>query len=177
MRNAAAPIPAIVAPAVNNEQAKREIRKLNIALQDAERAHDSASQDRLRRLLVFGHRLIEERAKDPAKRSRVFAELLRDCGIDKNRASEAMKYAGYVEELGTDSVPNELPDLREAGIDKKPRKAEADSNEEPGESKSEADEVYDVTGRIMRKAQSWDDDKRRLLVHELKNLIEALEAM
>lgn len=181
-----APVPAIVQPADDLEQDKREVRKANVALQDAERSKETAAQEELRRLLAFGQKLVKVRLRWPAKsglKAKPWGDFLRDCGIEEWRARDAMKYAGYVEEHSCDSQES-LPDRREAGIDRKPRKSDKQGQKpqsedviEPKATKSEMDDVWDVTAKVMTRARAWNRDKRRALIHELRNLIDSLEAM
>jgi hypothetical protein len=150
---------AEVRPVRDIEQAKREGREKWIALQDAERAtqkaaeqHESKRQNEARARLEMGQFLIRERGKFPksGRNAKHWGELLADIGIDQPRAWELMKYAGYVEERSgqwSDHISSEslysdenLPSLRDAGIDKKPRKNEIDDSREVPD--SEREEIY-----------------------------------
>jgi hypothetical protein len=179
-------VAAIVAPETSEaEQARREISKLNTALADAERAHDSASQVRLKRLLALGERLVLERSRHPRKgpKARSWGELLHDCGIDGPRAWEAMKYAGYVEKVSSDSedTPTALPDLREAGIDKKPRKSDVDASGDDSEPSAAASDwdiaQMKVCERVKSFAMKLPDDKRGDLAFSLRQLADTIEEM
>ena len=42
---------------------------------------------------------------------------------------------------------------------------------------SASDDVYDTTGKLMKRAATWDRERRLILINELKNVIDSLEAM
>lgn len=138
---------SIVQPAIDIAAIGRAVRQAHIALQDAERAETHAEQvaatrreEAARRRVELGRQLCEARKAWPAKGpgrvgGKSWGEWLLDQGIEERRAREWMQIAGYVESLAAEKVPatfsdvagtpTPAPTLREAGIDKRPRKSDA----------------------------------------------------
>ena len=165
------PIPAIVESAVDLKSIERQVQKAKIALDDADRlvdatgkSHESAVEQQRRARVEIGRQLVE------AKRGCRHGEwlpLLERCGIDKSTAARWMQLAGFVEtKLLTDSDVSNLPapTLRDAGIDKRPRKSELEREEQP-------DPVTDWTREVeSRRAQpeapSLDIDRELSRIHD-----------
>lgn len=179
MRNLLAPVPGIVQAVDESDRARRELAKLWVALQDAERVEESASQELRRRMLVLGQWLNDEREKYPKKgpKSKAWGDLLRDCGIEHQRASEAMRYAGYVEEVSPESGDT-LPSLRDAGVDQKSRKvdSDADASRDSGETDWEVARMK-LCERVKTLASRMPDEKKGDLVFSLRQLANAIEEM
>lgn len=103
------------------------------AIADALRALDVAEDDASRRRLELGRALVRARSAWPASgpKARGWGELLERHGISSQRASEWMRLAGYVDEVIPPSDGEiEVPTMREAGIDKRPRASDDDAADE-----------------------------------------------
>lgn len=142
-------------PAVDVRQAARAVRKAHVALQDAERAESQAAEvhgqkadEAARRRLELGRELILARKAWPARgpNAKGWGDFLRDAGIDDATARRYMALAGYAEEvsLTDDRVSETVPTYREAGIDRRERKAEAENDDsDPVEHEPDIEEDID----------------------------------
>lgn len=136
------PIPAIVESDLARHVAA--VDKAMSRFDEAKRGEDAAEQRvaaarqvTARARLELGRALIAARACWPARgpKAKGWSDFLRVRVLDPDVALDAMRYAGFVEEFpGTpDDVPGNLPTLREAGIDVRPRAADQDdqADDEP----------------------------------------------
>lgn len=111
-----------------------EVRAAFSALREAEAQSIKAEKklDDIRRAvglrkLELGRALVRARSAFPRSgpKAKGWGEFLEKEGLDQPRAWELMKLAGYVEVSSTSGGrADEMPTLREAGIDKRPRKGE-----------------------------------------------------
>jgi len=183
MRNVNAPIAGIVEPAESAaEQAIREGKKRNAAVEKALTKRNTGVQEHLRELLSLGEFLAGQRVKHPTKgpKAKSWGDYLAACAIPGQRAWEAMKYAGYVEKVSPDSGDT-LPDLRDAGIDTKPRKS---GDEEPADTSESAKAAADwdivqmkMCERVKSFATKLPDDKKGDFVFSLRQLADTIEEM
>jgi hypothetical protein len=186
---------AIIAPAIDLDQVSREILREHIALQDAERKlkameikTDEQRQACERRRLEIGRMLAAVRPS--IKRGGWYA-FIEKLAIGADSAERWMRLAGYVEEITRtegDVRVNEarVPTLRDAGIDKRPRKSEVRNDEQPdrepvrqsGAPALDIDsELLGIHQKIMAHAKTWPATARLALAHELRAMAELIEEM
>ncbi len=196
-------IAAIVEPAVAH--VSKSIIAEHIALQDVERQIASAekrigslNEERARRRVELGRLLIE--AKRGVKHGQ-WLPYLEKLGIDRQRANEWMRLAGFVEEQPKcpafenvghlSSTPTSgfrtsldapAPTLRDAGIDKRPRKSDAPKAlpvvEAPPPKLNDLEAaLMSLDKTIMKYAQAWPLPSRRTLAQTLRSVAARIEKM
>ena len=174
------PTLSIVESAVDIRALERRVQTANIALQDIDKRvekvgkqFEAVQEERRKARLVLGRELIEARKQWPARgpRAKGWGDFLAAQGIDQDVALGHMKYAGFVEEAfpgAPEDVPGNLPNGREAGIDKRPRKSEQDDdNAEP----SALATLIKAVGSVVRK---WPGDQMEI-VRALRRYADELE--
>ena len=184
-------IAAIVESAIDINQLTREILKEHIALQDDERSADAHERKSVgfreaaaRRRVEIGRRLIEVKA---VTKHGGWLPYLEKLGIEKQRASEWMRLAGFVEtEFKSPTSANDghlMPTLADAGIDKRPRKRE-EQPDQPNDAAPLASYRNDidralmaVDKTVMSYAKSWPKRSRLDLIRTLRSVAARIEQM
>ena len=191
-------VAAIIAPAVDLGQIEREIQREIVAMQDADRA-ESAAVERVektaeaarRQRVVVGQRLVE--AKRAVKHGQ-WLPFLERLGVTKQRASEWMRIAGFVEDetkSPTSASGGHLnpPTLADAGIDRRPRKRDEephygsdsiahDAASNPNPSLDISRDLAKLTDKICSFAESIADKRyRALVVNQLRETARLIEEM
>lgn len=190
----------LIESAFDLKRIEREVQQAHIALRDAETASETserkATTDReeaARRRVELGRALIE--ARRGCKHGE-WLPLLERCGIQERTARRWMELAGWVESKSdTDGDVSDLPaapTLRDAGIDKRPRKSEqsrAASNELPPQSPNEEETVplpratdldralVSIHKTMMGYAKTWPRRSRIELAKTLRSLASEIEGM
>lgn len=199
-------VAAIVAPAIDVEQIARSILKECIALQDcerrlvdAERKTDDLRKEQARRRVELGRLLIE--AKRGIKHGG-WGPYLERLGIERQRANEWMRLAGYVEEQAKCPTStnaghlNDAPTLAEAGIDKRPRKSmQREEQPDPPLHSSYEEQEDDTQAEVERRAFDVDRElsrwhqkivafaevcpaaARKQIAHELRQMAQTIESI
>ncbi len=136
----------IVAPAIDIAQLERAVGKANIVYEDAtrnveaaERKTESLREKQAQARLELGYALVD--LKKGCRHGEWLPALAR-AGVAQQRSSECMRVIGHVEEISklpTSANVGDLkaPTLRDAGIDKRPRK----SDEQPDADQTDDDGV------------------------------------
>ena len=200
------PIMSIVQPHVTLATFAREVQSAHVALQDAERKATISDQrsildreDAARRRLEMGRALIK--AKEAARHGE-WLPFLETQGIEERNARRWMDLAGYTDsksDTSTSVSDFEVPTLREAGVDKRPRKADRDPDMPPDDEESPAPRVKkpaksdvaellayrndidaalsSLNKTIMGYAKSWPRKSRSNLAQALRNVALAIESM
>jgi hypothetical protein len=128
------PIPAIVENDVARhaaavDQALSRVREAEQHAEQADRRAQSAHEAVRARKLELGRALIAARRCFPraSRNAKGWTDFLAVRRMTLEQAQDAMKYAGYVDETLAGASPDDpanLPTLREAGLDPRPREAE-----------------------------------------------------
>jgi hypothetical protein len=128
------PIPAIVESDVARhaaavDQALSRVREAEQHAEQADRRAQSAHEAVRARKLELGRALIAARRCFPraSRNAKSWTDFLAVRRLTLEQAQDAMKYAGYVDETLAGASPDDpanLPTLREAGLDPRPREAE-----------------------------------------------------
>lgn len=207
---------AALVEGVDVGQLARDILRAHVEYQDGERTLQAAErkteglrEEQRRRRVEIGRMLIE--AKRGIKHGGWEPYLLK-LGIESQRASEWMRLAGHAEtkspasphvgDLVSRQVPGNVPTLRDAGIDKRPRKRDEQPDEPvsrtvqeikppptaPAEPEEEPSLVAswkrDISKAlvgldkiIMGYAKSWPKRSRSDLARTLRSVAERIESM
>lgn len=189
------PVAAIVESSVDVQQLARAIAKECVALQECdrqletiERKGEGLREQQRRHRVEIGRLLIE--AKHGIKHGG-WLPYLEKLGIESQRASEWMRLAGHVEapsKSPTFSNGGNLPapTLADAGIDKRPRKRDAEEIErdeartERPEREPSLDidaELSRIQNKICQFAESVPPKTRKLIAHELRETAKLIEEM
>lgn len=130
------PIPAIiesdiarVAAAV--DEAINRVREAEDLATQADRRAQNAHESVRARRLELGRALVAARRHFPVsgKNAKAWTDFLAVRRMTLEQAQDAMAYAGFVDERLTgasENAPGELPTMRDAGLDPRPRDAELD---------------------------------------------------
>jgi hypothetical protein len=174
-------VPAIVRPA-NAPDARHEIMQLWHEVQSAEHAEESASQEYRRRLLELGQRLISERNKYPSSgpRAKPWGDLLAGCGIEQWRATQAMRYAGYVEKVSDPGPENlmreaELPSLYEAGVKERHKRSASEKEPKPEQPFHILIALGDLRDGVTELLSEWPQESIPNAVIALRDIAKSLE--
>lgn len=127
---------AIVESAVDLKSIERQVQRAKVALDDADRLvdatgkkHESAVEAQRQARVDLGRWLAEARKGHATRgpKAKTWGEFLMSCGLTQQTAHNYMRLAGYSDEVSPthDDVGETAPTFRDAGIDKRPRKAEA----------------------------------------------------
>lgn len=181
----------IVEAAFDARKAERTIQQCKQRMDDAERLAVGAQEKHRLLTIALGNELIEARANCAHGE---WLPLLKRCGITSQSASNWMRLAGFVEANSQQNgnVGSLPPTRREAGIDKRKRKAETDEDSESDngtkeyetERRQPAMPVLDIDRELARLqnkicsfAESVPAQSRGLIAHELRETAKLIEAM
>jgi hypothetical protein len=118
---------AIVEVAFDAKKAERQIQQAKQRLDDIDRASIGIQEKQRLARIEIGKFLIDAR-KGCARGE--WTPLLARCGVDKQRASEWMRLAGFVEEnVRQNENAGRSPTQHDAGIDKRKRKSEQETGD------------------------------------------------
>ena len=136
MRNAEV-IP-IRAQAIDVAQLAADIKSELAALNKDERTEHTARDSAARRRLEVGRMLAKARPMWPERgpKAKGWGEFLEKCGLPQQTASDYMRLAGWISPTAGETASDDVPTYRDAGIDKRPRKAEV---EEPAPRRKRVD--------------------------------------
>lgn len=191
------PPSAIVEPA--SGQSERAIHAAQLALQAADRRveatgkkHAEAQDEQRRARVDLGRALID--AKKTCKHGH-WLPMLERHGIAETTARRCMELAGFVAAKSSTS-PNveDLPTLREAGIDKRPRKSdkadgdtessddwqrEVESRRKPPEPPTldVTHELWKLHDKICKFAESVPSASRQQVAQQLRETAKLIEEM
>jgi hypothetical protein len=194
----------VIVAQVDLQQIDRSVVAAFIAVQDGDRALDAAErkteglrEQQRRNRVELGRTLIE--ARKSIKRGTWIAKL-EEWGIDRFRAHEWMRLAGYVEEQekcaaspDVEHLNAKLPTLADVGIDKRPRKRdeqpdpsldwqqEVESRRRASNIKSLAIDVDQELSRWHQKivafAEACSTTARKQIAHELRQMANTIETI
>lgn len=122
---------SIVQPSIDVGQLASDIKcELSAIIKD-ERTAQTAGESAARRRIDVGRMLAKARPMWPERgpKAKGWGEFLEKCGLAQQTAHKYMDLAGFVS-LSEGETSDDVPTYRDAGIDKRPRKAELELDED-----------------------------------------------